>query len=223
MLKPKKRLTKRQLKEDKLVTYYFKVTDYIHENRRTLGTAIGVAALVIVGLVVFISNTRQKESEAAVQFAQARVKYAEQDYQAAIDLLRNLVDNYGGTDKARLGQFYLANAYYEQGNYEAAEKYYRAFLDDGGDKLLESSALAGVAACLEQKGAYAEAADYYQQAAEKYDDVVLAPHHLYDAARCYELAGNQTAAQKVLRRILEEYPDSGIKNEAELLLAEVTF
>jgi TolA-binding protein len=222
MLKPRKRLTKRQIKEDKLVTYYFKVNDYIKQNSRFLSSAgIGLGVVVLV-FFLYTKNQQGKEQKAAVELTKARIEYLNNNYDAAIGLLQNLVDNYGGTSGAKVGTYYLASAYFNIKKFDEAEGFYRKYLDDDGDEILEAAALAGIAASLEEKEQYAEAAETYKEVATKYSESFLAPQSLYNAARCFELAGNQEEASNVLMLLIEKYPKSGIKNDAEIFLAELT-
>lgn len=221
MLKPRKRLTKRQIKEDKLVTYYFKISDYIKQNSRLLSsTGIGLAVVVLV-VFLYTKNQQNKEQKAAVELAKARIEYLNNNYDAAIGLLQNLVDNYGGTSRAKVGTYYLASAYFNLKKFDEAEGFYRRYLDEDGDEILEAAALAGIAACLEEKENFAKAAETYQEVATKYSDSFLAPQSLYNAARCFDLAGNNEEASNVLTILIEKYPKSGIKNDAEIFLAEL--
>lgn len=221
MLKPRKRLTKRQIKEDKLVTYYFKTIEYVTQNIRFIAIVSG--ALVVIAVVAFLyaNSVRGKEEAASVEFTKADLQYQNGNYQAAIDQFKRLIEDYGGTDKAELGKYYIANSYYKIGNYADAETYFREYLDSNGDSFLASSAMAGVAACLEQQGKYQEAAEQYEKTARQYKGGVLAPQNLYNAARNYDLAGNKQAAIGALQNLIKEYPDSGVKNDAEIMLAEL--
>lgn len=66
MLKARKRLTKREIKEDKFVTAYFKTQDYIKQNSKPISYGFFAIVAVIVISLIFTSQQRQKESEAAL-------------------------------------------------------------------------------------------------------------------------------------------------------------
>ncbi len=222
MLKPHKRITKRQLKQDKFVTYYFKAVDFVEKNSRQILSALGAAA--VISLAIFIYSEKQAESEgkAVVELAKATKEYANGNYETAATILKNLLDTYGGAESATLAKFYLANTNFELKNYNEAEKYYREFADASDDKELTASALSGLAACLEAQGKFKEAAERYQQTAEKYKDEFFAAENLYHSARCYLLSGDRAAANALLNRLIENYPDSDVEADAQLLLAELT-
>ena len=99
MLKPKKKLTRREMKEDKLVTSWFKAMDWLSQHsREVLLAAAGV--VVVVGLIIFFNwmNSRD-EQEASEQFAQARAEYNKQNYTGTIPLLEKLVSEHGGSKR----------------------------------------------------------------------------------------------------------------------------
>lgn len=221
MLKARKRLTKRQIKEDKLVTYYFKVTDYLYRNSRNLASVAGAVAVIILALLIYTSKQREKDQDAVVAFMEAKAEYFAQNYESAANKLENLVQTYEGTPSANTALFYLGNAYFQLKKYDQAEAAFREYVDKGDDKVLRVSAMAGVAASLEEMGQYREAAQMYQEAAEDYPDSFQAPENLMHAARCYARAGQTAVAVETLKTLLDRYSEASITNEAEILLAEL--
>lgn len=221
MLKPRKRLTKRQMKEDKFVTYYLKAHDFVTSNGRLISYIVGGIAVIILVGFIWSKKKMEKENSAIVELTKAKVEYFNNNYEAAADILKDLVENYGGTDSGKLGVYYLANAYFNVKNYMKAEEYFRKYLEVGDDKTMKEAALSGVAACLEEQGNYLEAAKKYKEAAEDYSSSFLAPQNLYDSARCFSLAGNQEMAKESLNTIIEKYSDSNLKSDAEIFLAEL--
>ena len=221
MLKAQKRLTKRELKEDKFVTFYFQAQDYFYRNTKLIA-GLAVALVVVIVAVYALSHMSASNQEAAqLELTRAKVAFNQQDYSRAIEMLLLVVSEYGGTASGKESRFYLANAYFENKDYANAERYYQEFLGSHGDDILESSALAGIAACLEEKQDYAGAAASYERAASEYAKVFLTPLHLLNSARCYVLAGDSEKAKSILNRIINEYENSAVKTDAEILLAEL--
>jgi len=216
MLKPRKRLTKKQIKEDKLVTTYFRVMDFIDQNQKMV--MIGAAAVIIAAalIVLFMRSKRNAELKSALELTKARVEIQQNNLETASDILKSLVDNYSGTENAGRGVFYLGNIHYSKGEYDAAMNYYNEYLDDyKGNDILTSSAYSGLAASHEQKSEYLEAARIYEKGANKFPKHFEAPKQLMDAARCYRLANNKNKARELYQRIIDEYPDSSYKRDAE--------
>lgn len=222
MLKPQKRITKRKLKEDKLVTFYFKAVDYIKENQNML---FSVAAGIVLILLIIVWSSKisvSKETGAASALARAEIKMNQGQYMAAMDSLKLLVDFYDGAQSTGVGLFYLANLYFQNEDFESAQTYYEKYIDDyQDDETISCSAIAGIAACLEGKKSYKKAAEMYEKAAKKYSKTFDIASKLMNAARCYVLAEKKEKARKIYKRIINEYTNSGYKNDAEISLAQI--
>ena len=222
MLKPRTRLTKKKLKEDKLVTAYFKAIDYYQLYQKYILGGVG-ALVILILLIVFVSQTREaNELKASGDLAGARAELARMNFPSAIDSLQKTIIRYEGTRSAGDATFYLANTYFFQKQFDLAQKYYEEYLDSyGGDSNITYSAMVGVAACVEENKEFKAAAEMYEKAATKYDEVFNAAEGLMNAGRCYIAAGLKENAKKAYQLVLEKYPNSGYKNNAELNLAEL--
>lgn len=222
MLKARKRITKRQIKEDKFVTFYFKAVDFIKQNMNKLTMGL-VAALVIITLVMlFLKSKRMAELNASVQLAKANSELARGQLQQTIDILLNMSDNYSGTHSASKGVYLLAYAYFQKGEYDNSITYFKKYLDDyGDDPILTSAAYSGLGACFEQQGKLLDAAQSYKKGATKFVDHFNAPQQLMDAARCYALENRTADAKNCYETVIDKYPKSDLKNDAELFLAKL--
>jgi TolA-binding protein len=219
MLKPRKKLTKKQLKEDKLITYYYKAIDYINQNAKLVsGVVIGVIAVVTLSILI-VRSKHTAEAKASFELSKARIQMSSNNTAMAMDILQSLTKNYSGTASAGRGIFYLANVYYGQKNYDDALKNYQKYIDDyDDDLLLSSSSYSGIGACYEQKQEYVKAAKSYNEGARKYPKNFEAPQQLMDAARCYRLSNNKVEAIKIYNKIITDYSESKYKREAEFFL-----
>jgi outer membrane protein assembly factor BamD (BamD/ComL family) len=225
MLKPQKRLTRREktlMKEDKLVSAWFKTMDYVEKNSRNFLFGVAAVALLAGGWYYYKWHLQQQEQQASVLFAVGKQAFDNQSYDAAIDSLGKLTNKYSGTASAGVGTVFLANAFMQKKDYATAERYYRAYLEDyDDDEVLSVAAAGGVAATLEERGEHARAAELYEKAARNYAESYRAPELLLHAARCHRAIQNLEAARRVLAALLEKYPDSKFSEEAKLLQAEL--
>lgn len=222
MLKAQKRLTKKQLKQDKFVTFYFRAQGWISDNMQKLIIGVLAVLAVIVVTTYFNSQAAQDEQAASVELSKARLEFAGGNMDNTIGILTALVSQYGTTPSGIEGRFLLANAYFRAEDYANAEANYREFVDDSDDPILKSSAMAGIAACQEQQKDYVAAAETYRDAANRFSEVFTASDNLFNAARCYVLAGEKDKAITVLNRLLSEYSNSSAKEDAQVMLAEIS-
>ncbi len=221
MLTPKKKLSRREIKEDKLVTAWLKATNWLEQHLRELSMAVG-GVVVVVGLIVLFNWMKARdEQDASEKLAQARAEYNKSNYGAAIPVLEELVSDFGGTKSGSMATIYLANAYMQTKDYVNAEKYYKKYLDDGeDDPILKITAAAGVAATQEERGEFAKAAKLYEEAANDYEESYRAPELLLLAARSYKQANQAEAARRVLQKLIDKYPKSSLVEDAKMLMAE---
>jgi len=208
MLTPKKRISKKDLKEDKLVTYYFQVQDWLEVNAKLVYGALAII-IVLDGAFTYYENSQEKaEQLASVDLSKAVRVYEASDYSNAITLFSNLVEEYGSTSSGKLGKFYLANSFYKIGDYTNAKEYFKKSVSGlKTDDHLAAAAAAGVAACLEQEENYSEAAKTFENVAKKYPETPLASQYVFKAARCYQLAENTDKAASLYDKIINDYSD----------------
>jgi len=219
MLRPRKRITKREIKEDTLVTVYVRVQRFIQNYSKQFN--IGIFAIVAIAVIgIFMIRSKKKaELVAAGKLGIAEQFYYASNYARTIDELVKIADTYSGTNAAGSAVFFVANSYFATGDYDSAEKYYKIYLKDySKSKLFTASSLAGVAACLDSKKRYDDAAKLYENAGEKYRDLFVAPFYLKDAGRCYTLSGNKEKAKEVYKYILKKYPKFTMRQQINFLL-----
>ncbi|MEX2115489.1 MAG: tetratricopeptide repeat protein [Bacteroidota bacterium] len=224
MLKPKKKISKREIKEDKLVTTYFQAQSWFEGHRKRLSSVF--VTVLIVGIAGwFYYNNRATQNLAATADLGKIIRYYDAgNFEIAINGspqenmrgLQQIVDEYSGTESGEYATFYLANAYFSVGNYEKALQYYEdADVVDNG---LKAAVKAGIAACHEARGNHAEAAAYFEKAAQEDDRKLHTAEHLFHAGNNYILAGNREKADETLKKLKTNFPTSPYAREADRLL-----
>jgi tetratricopeptide (TPR) repeat protein len=226
MLKPQKKISRREIKEDKLVTVYFEARSWLEKNRKVIYyIAIGlVAAAVIVFL--WSKNRTESNDKATAMLAKVVPYYDQGNYNMALNGvpqqgimgLQTVVDEYGSTKTGELAKLYLANCYYAMKDYDKALEYY----DDisVSDKLVSSSAIAGAAACYEVKGDFSKAASYFEKAASKNMTLMQAPQNLQRSAVNYAAIGKKEKAIELLQTLKKEFPTSPYARDVDRFIAE---
>jgi tetratricopeptide (TPR) repeat protein len=226
MLKPQKNISRKEIKEDRLVTTYFESRKWIEENKRLAGYIIA-APFVIAALWFWWSQkTTEANDNATTMLAKIAPYYDEGRYELAVNGvpqegiqgLQAIVDEHGSTQMGQYAKLYLANSYFTMRNYEKALEYY----DDVSvsDKMITASAIAGVAACYEAKGDFDKAASYFEKAASKNMTLVQAPENLQRSAFNYAAAGKKEKAIDILQTLKKEFPASSYARDVDLYIAE---
>lgn len=228
MLKAQKKITKRQLKQDALLTSVARVTGFYEKQKKAIHIGIGILIAIIVGSYIYAKNRADNDEKAAAALGKVYGYYDSGQYKLAVDGvpernimgLKAIVENYGGTHNGELARLYLAGAYFELGNYDEALKQFEEFSPH--DDLTAVSRLAGIAGCYEAKGQYEKAAEYFEKAALGYPKSIEAPEYLNAAAANYALAGNRDRALELYRKLKKEYPTTSFGREADRYLAQLS-
>ncbi len=226
MLQPKKKISKREIKQDQLVTRAMQAEAWALEHKQILTYAGFALVALIVIAVVWTDRRSAAETEATTRLAKVLPIYDQGNLQQAIEGapaegtfgLQSIVDEYGGTDAGNMARLYLANAYTQQGKYAEALELYQDISAD--DRLVSSGALAGAARCHEQLKAYAEAAAEYERAASSDPKNPLAADRLLAAAANYKRAGKSAEAVAVIATLRTKYPTSQYARDLDRFEAE---
>jgi len=228
MLKPKKKISKREMKEDALVTTYVKATTFYEAHKKNISMGLVAVLVIVAGTFFYVKNRNADNERAMTDLGRVYQMYDNGQYQIAIDGvpernipgLKTIVENYGGTEGGNMARFYLANAYFLTGKYDEA---FEAFEDfSTSNQVLDVSRLSGIAACYEAKREYKGAAEYFEKAASKYGKDTYAPDNLNHAAANYALAGEKEKALDLYKKLKKSYPTSSAARDADRYIAQLS-
>jgi Flp pilus assembly protein TadD len=227
MIGKKKKITKKELQEDKLVSSFYQTQEFVNENKQTLIISLGALAFVIVAIAWYVNKIDSDNKLAATQVSQIISSYDQGQFQKAIDGepgtqlsgLKSIVEEYGSTDQGEVAKIYLANSYYSLGDYSSALEYYEDY--SGQSKLHQATAFAGIAACYEQTGNYNEAANLYKKAATIIKLESQSSDYLLNAGINYIKAGEKLDAKIVLELLKKDYKTSTAAREVDKYLMQL--
>jgi len=219
MLKARKKMTKKEIKEDKFVETALNARAYVEENYKK----VTIIVATLFGILILIMGYRyvlsMNEERSSALLGQAQLEYQNLNYPKAKEFINRLIEEYSGTDAADQGQFLLANLFFQEDNIEQAKINFKEFIDSyGGSSILVASGIAGYAACLEKEGNRIEAAEYYERAQKESPDFVEAANYLYLAGLNYLADGNTEKASAMFQKIVDDYESSNRKEDAQAKL-----
>jgi tetratricopeptide (TPR) repeat protein len=196
------KLTKRQIKEDPLVTAAFRGTQIWEAHGTRILIGLGAMALVVL-LVFFVSRSRaQSEERAQGDLFRAQMSVAQNDYATAQQMLKEIVDSAPGTRAATQAMMYLGDTYAGQGKpAEAVNWYRRALAKAKNDEDVKISSLHGLAAALEDRRDFVQAAAAYEELAKLATNDDERGRAMLAQARCLAKAGQKEKAISVYQTI----------------------
>jgi tetratricopeptide (TPR) repeat protein len=226
MLKPKKKISKREIKQDALVTTYAKTSAFLETHKKNFGMAIVAIAVVILGTMAYVKYRSDSNERAMAQFAAVHQLFDAAQYQQAIDGipernirgLKQIVDEEGGSRGGELARLLLASSYYQLGQYAEALEQFEKFSPVDG--LLEVSRWEGIGQCQEALHVYDKAASAFEKAAGVDAKNPSVAENLNNAARNYGLSGEREKALELYRRLKKNHPTSVYARDVDRYIAQ---
>ncbi len=215
------RITKKEIKQDKFVTYALKLSEWIQKHLNEV--IIGVGGMVLVAVIIFfvLSTKAKRERKAFELMGKANLELQAGNLGGAITDLQTLVNNFSSTKSAGKATFLLASAYFYAKDYVQAQAMFERYLQKHKeDPLLASSAQAGIGDCHLQTKDFAQAGDDFLKAVSLNPRGFLAPQYLLKAAYACLKADQKDKAKEILEKLIREYPGSKEMQKAKIQLAE---
>ena len=227
MLKKQKKLVRKEIKEDKLVEVYYKSRSYFDENQSKIFTYVGVLAVVVIAVIMYINYRSGQNEEAGMHLSKVMDMYDQGDYLGAIEGkkdvkllgLKDIVAEYGSTDNGETAKIYLANSYANLGKPEEALKYYEEY--SGDIEIFIAASLAGQAGYYSNKNEYEKAADLYLKASKVSKTDAMNSDYIFQAAVNYFEAGDKEQAKNLLQIIKDDYKTSAVYAQVDRYLAQL--
>lgn len=227
-----KRSERHHLKQDELVDWLERTTDWIVTNQKSVVNVVLVvvgASLLLGGLYVYRARQAQEAkillgnaldefhgtvgSETAVTPGLPSFATEEEKYRTALASFEAVASEYGSYDEGRQARYYAGLCHASLGDYEAARDAL-AEVRSGEHDLLYYLASRALASVRESLGDYPGAAEIYAALVDDADNPLPKDQLLFELAKAEEHAGNDEQALQVYERMLAEHPDSQLRGDA---------
>jgi TolA-binding protein len=212
--KGKGRLTKKELKQDKLVATAYKVEQYyLTHQRMVLGVAAAII-IVVVGIIFIRKSIQSSRLSESYQLTIAKMQYGSGSLSEAKDAFMRTVST-GGSRAAAEAKYFLGRIAFEQGSYAQAITEFEEYLKKySADEKLDVACMCGLAASYEATNKFEDAAKTYYEVYEKYADNLYVPQALWDAQRLYRKINQMDKAIEILHIIRDKYTTSSMAQQA---------
>lgn len=194
-----KRVKKKRLKEDELVTFTVKASQFIQQYFTQVIAGV-VVLVVIVGAVLVTSYVRKNSArDSEKEFALAMSQYNMRDLATAATSFARIADKYGSQTAGEVSRYFLGKTLLAQGRHDEALQAFDQYISKGGAGAPFAAAAAiGKASCLEALHNYLGAADVLERLSQSLDpDDPRYLEAVYEAGRNYEKAGSRDKAREL--------------------------
>jgi tetratricopeptide (TPR) repeat protein len=227
MLQKKKKLSKKEIKEDKLVNFYKTTVVFFEKYKTKIFTYAGVLVVVAAVVYFYLNQKSENNEKAGLELSRIMPLYDQGAYLEAIEGkqgtniigLKKLVEQFGGTENGETAKIFLANSLAFLGNYNEAFNYYKDY--DGSIDYFEAASLAGQAGYYAVHEDFEKAASLFLQASKISKINSQNPDYLLNAGIYYLKAGEKEEAKILFDRIKEDYTTSLAYREVDKYLSMI--
>ena len=173
MLQKKKKLSKKEIKEDKLINFYKSAVVFFEKYKNKIFIYAGVLVAVAAIVYFYVNQKSESNEKAGLELSRIMPLYDQGAYLEAIEGkqgtniigLKRIVEEFGGSENGETAKIYLANCYAFLGNYDEANKYYNDY--SGSIDYFEAASLAGQAGYYADQEDFEKAANLFLQASKR--------------------------------------------------------
>ena len=141
MLKPKKKITRKEIKKDPLLETIDSIESKFEENKKTIGNVAILVFIVLVGGYIFLNKQNQNKLESNSALGIAMVAYSNMDYENAKFQFESISSNFANTSSANTSNFFLGKIAYKNNDLVKSEVYLNNFLNESDDEALVCGAI----------------------------------------------------------------------------------
>lgn len=206
MLKPKKKFSKKELRQDKFVTATFKAQSYLQENRNTVISYVAAVAILFVAVLWFTGQAQTDRLEAGTLVTRGQIAFEQGREMEGVAYLEEAVKDYSN-DPAGSAAFLLGKYFFGKAEYDTAAYFLGYALDYTDDPLVVAPASMLLGSVEQIRGDDEAALGYYQEAAEHASFPAMRANALYNQALTQEMLGNTKKSLELYEKIADEYRD----------------
>jgi predicted negative regulator of RcsB-dependent stress response len=222
MAREQKRLKKKELREDPLMTAITNAQVWLAEHGKKLAVGIVVVAAVVIAVNMLSNMRMEADMESRGAFADVQLEISQTNPEDVIPLLLRVADDYAGTSGGAEALFTAAEMALNEREPARAEELFTRFISEYKDEyMLSAGAQGGLATAIEDQGRFEEAADQYLILANNEDATHYRFFALFNAGSCYASGHDYDKAREMYNLVLDEEDYSDFKTRAELELARL--
>ena len=164
MLKPKRKITKKEIKRDPLLETVYKGQKLFEEKRNFISITAVILFSVFVTVFLVQSIKRNKEDEANKIMSTAINLYQNNNFSEALLSFENLISDFENTIDGKKALFYSAKIHMNAGRNIEARKFAQDYLETGKSSTHTLGSFLILAEINENAGEYFDAATNYLKA-----------------------------------------------------------
>ena len=136
MLKPQRKIIRKEIKRDPFLETIDKIEYNFEQNRKTyLYIALGLIA-VIISANFLLNKQSQKDIDSNSALGIALVAFDNEDYENAKFQFETILSDFSGTNSSNIANYYLGKISFENNDLTKAESYLNEYLNNSEPDIL---------------------------------------------------------------------------------------
>ena len=136
MLKPQRKITRKEIKRDPFLETIDKIEYNFEQNKKTyLKIALGIIAVIIL-VNVLLNKQSQKDIDSNSALGIALVAFDNEDYENAKFQFETILLDFSGTNSSNIANYYLGKISFENNELIKAESYLNEYLNNSEPDIL---------------------------------------------------------------------------------------
>ncbi len=136
MLKPRKKITRKELKKDPVLEKVANTYSFIQDKQKVLIRIVVGIAVIFILINFWKNNVRKSTEESSTVFSMALVAWQTGDVDNAQFQFETLTDEFGSTTNGKIAHYWLGLIAYNEGNSESSKDYLKQFVKFGKEDIL---------------------------------------------------------------------------------------
>ena len=141
MLKPKRKITREEIKRDPFLETIDKLESSFENNKKIfLNVILGLIAIIFI-INLLLKNQNQKNIDSYSALGVALVAFENMDYENAKFQFETIISEFYGTEASSIANYYLGKIYFENNDFEKSESSLNMFVNTGNLEILNIGAI----------------------------------------------------------------------------------
>ena len=136
MLKPQRKITRKEIKRDPFLETIDKIEYNFEQNKKTYLNIALVLIAVIISVNVLLNKQGQKDIDSNSALGIALVAFDNEDYENAKFQFETILSDFSGTNSSNIANYYLGKISFENNELIKAESYLNEYLNNSEPDIL---------------------------------------------------------------------------------------
>ena len=218
MLKPKRKITSKEINRDPFLETIYTVKEHFNSKKQQY-IKIGISALSFVLLLFFLNqNSKSNAMEAEFGLSIGMVYLEKGDIQNAMLQFQQIIDEYSNTAAGYSSSFYIGKIHFDKNEYDLALPHFERSISRKINDFVKVSAYHALAAIYVNKNQFDTAIDFQKKSINHINSPLEKAISKLKLGKFYLLNGDKDIAKNLLEEVSSEYSSNiDIKNEISYL------